>query len=180
MTHDRRLIDAVANVIWEVKPGQVDGEGSTLTVYPGTLRDYLTTWKRLAAQAGAGSGPGSDPPGPGRPGGQGGPPRPGPGRTRRPNGREAELRKEIGRQTKRLREEVDRLEELSSNREAKLAQVNAALADPAVYSDPAEAAKLSRRATDLREELARLQEEWARASLNLETAQEEASGNSPD
>ena len=179
VTHDRRLIDAVANVIWEVKPGQADGEGSTLTVYPGTLRDYLTTWKRLAAQAGAGSGPGSDPRGQGDRAAKAAP-KTGARKDKAAKRREAELRKEIGRQTKRLREEVDRLEELSSNREAKLAQVNAALADPAVYSDPAEAAKLSRRATDLREELARLQEEWARASLNLETAQDEAAGNSPD
>ena len=42
VSHDRLLIDAVANVIWEVVPG------GTVNVYPGDLTDYMVTWRSLA------------------------------------------------------------------------------------------------------------------------------------
>jgi hypothetical protein len=69
------------------------------------------------------------------------------------------------------------LEELSATREAQLGEVNDTLADPAVYQDPARAAKWSKKAADLRVELGRLQEKWTQAVIDLETAQEAAARN---
>ncbi len=169
VTHDRRLIDAVANRIWEIQPGRDGDEGSTLTVYPGNLNDYLTTWQNLKGRQGA-------KPSKGNRGSRGNrnPAKAGPKKNKAARHREAQLRNRIGRETRKLKDEVNRLEELSSAREAELRKVDAALADPAVYRDPAKAAEWSKKAADLRAELDRLQEEWTRAALDLETALEAA------
>ena len=166
VTHDRRLINAVANRIWEVQPDPEGEGGATLTVYPGNLNDYLTTWQKLK------TGPGEEP---SKDNGSG-------GRRVKTKARkdkearrkEAELRKQVGRETQKLREEVGRLEKLSADKEAQLEKVNASLADPAIYQDGAKAAQRSKEAAELRARLDRLQEEWTRASLALEAAAENA------
>ena len=156
----------MANRIWEVRPGRSRGGGSVLTVYPGNLNDYLHTWQRLKKGSGEEvlaeirkvkpkSGNGSK-------------------RSKAARRQEAEERKRIGRETRKLRDRVSELEDLSSKKEAELEEVNAALADPGVYQDPDRAAGWSRKAARLRAELDRLQEEWTRAVIDLEEAQEAA------
>ncbi|MBW1713554.1 MAG: ABC-F family ATP-binding cassette domain-containing protein, partial [Deltaproteobacteria bacterium] len=54
VSHDRLLIDAVANRIWKKKPD------SRVTAYPGNLNDYLTTWRRLK-KAGSEEPPAAEP-----------------------------------------------------------------------------------------------------------------------
>ena len=173
VTHDRRLIDAVANRIWEVHPDPEGEAGSTLTVYPGNLRDYLTTWQKLKAGGGTASP---------KAGGNGN------GRQVKARGRkdketkrkEAELRKQVGRETQKLRDEVSRLEKLSADKEAQLERINTTLADPAIYQDGAKAAKKSKEAAELRDALDRLQEKWTEASLALEEALEAAAQSAAD
>jgi len=167
VTHDRRLIDAVANRIWEISPGGPGRRGGRLAIYPGNLNDYLTTWQKLKARpeakpvadrdgadrteeaAGAGS------------------------RGRRSKARrreEAEARRQVSRRTKGLRQRLAGLEERVAAKEAELDELNHKLSQPEIYHQPEEAARLSQRAARVREELEGLGEDWSRAALELEEA----------
>ena len=174
VTHDRRLIDAVANRTWEISPGDDRRQGARLTIYPGNLNDYLTTWQRLKAEPK--EKPGTDPAEVAQD--------PGPAETR-PKGRrskakrreEAEARRLVSLRTKGLKRRLTELEERAAKKEAELEELNQRLSQPTIYNRPDEAARLSQLAARVREELEGLGEDWSQAAMELEAAAEAAQGD---
>ncbi len=152
VTHDRRLINAVANRIWEVKPG---GE---VTVYPGNLDDYVATWRRLTTEPGdRGRSTPADKPRPAKS-------RADKDRKRR----QAEWRQRVSRETAPLKKRLAEIEAQATQTEAELERLTVELADPACYADPDRAARLNRELAAVRAELEDLNERWAEVALELE------------
>jgi ATP-binding cassette subfamily F protein 3 len=167
VTHDRLLIDAVSNRIWEISPGEGNRSGAGLRVYPGNLQDYLTTWKRLEKEPQektAEERDGTDRKGTKAESGPGG------RRSKARRREEAEARRLVSRRTKGLRLRLDELEDRAARKEAELEELNNRLSQPQIYNQPEEAARLSRLAARVREELEGLGEDWSRAALELEEA----------
>ena len=141
VTHDRHLLRETVDTFWLVADG-------TVAPFDGTLEDYRA-WLRARREEASG------------------------GRRQR-GSRAGDARREAARQreaVRPLRQEVARLEEAVEERRAALAGIEAALADPALYGedvDPARLQELMKRQADARRELAELEEAWLDAAERLE------------
>lgn len=159
VTHDRQLLDALADVVWWI-------EGGRMRVFEGGYQE-LAAWLAQRREAAGGEEPGGSRDGgvsaaEARAGAVGGA-RAGSGQSARDE-REAQkrlraLQRERERRLAAVEAEVERL----SARKAELEQ---ALADPATYQDPERAAELSREHARVAAELE------AREALWLELAEE--------
>ena len=154
VAHDRRLINAVTNRVWEVSPG------GKVEDYPGNLEDFLTTWQRLKKTK-----------------------RPAPAskakeaRPKAPKGKArrrlaAEARQRLSVATRDCKARLAQVEDRLAASEARVEELSQQLADPQVYQDPEEAVRLSRELGQAEAGLERLGQEWAETASALEEASE--------
>lgn len=147
VTHDRRLINAVANQIWEVSPG------GRVEVFPGNLDDYLTTWQGLKASQPAKAVLAK------------------PRKDKLRRRQEAVRRQRLAAATRELKDRLLELEGQVAEAEARLEALSAALANPRTYQDPEQARSLSLELGQAKARLSSLNEAWSEAALALEEAQ---------
>jgi ATP-binding cassette, subfamily F, member 3 len=144
ITHDRTLIREIANKIIQVRDGQV-------TVFPGSYDDYL--WRTRSAD------------------GQGevveAQPRIGQlrqsstaVRKRQRKALEAELRNEHYRAITPVRERIRQIEEEMAANTARIAEIEAMMADPAHYKDSQNVVAVNREYAALKQNAAKLTAEW--------------------
>jgi ATP-binding cassette subfamily F protein 3 len=97
-------------------------------------------------------------------------------RTREQKRAQAQARQERSRRLKPLREVVARLEQKIEAAEKRLAEINAALADPATYHLEGRARDLGESKKGIEIDLAHLYDEWDQATRALQEAETVASG----
>ena len=158
ISHDRRLLNAVANKV------VVIGPGGTIEVFPGNYDDYHQIWKeRLAAGTQA----------------EAPEPEPDDGDRKKPIGlsraekearkkARAAARQELYRQKAPLTREIERLEARLAELGSRLEELSQLLADPETYQDADRSRDLNLEYAKLKDESDRLTESWEQASLKLE------------
>jgi ATP-binding cassette subfamily F protein 3 len=154
ISHDRRLINAVANKVLVIKDRGVDS-------FPGNFDDYMRLWKdRLeqppkAAPSEAEAKPAAKT-----------------GETRAEKEarkrKEARARQRAAQQRAPLAQKVRELEQRLDQLAQSLDETAAALADPATYQDAEKSKTLTLKHADLKEAIDAATEKWEQAALQLE------------
>jgi ATP-binding cassette subfamily F protein 3 len=152
ITHDRDLINRVASRVVYVEEGAARS-------YLGNFDDFVRRREAEAEAAGAVS-----------PGRRGEPATPAGGRKEQRR-LDAERRERFRRETGPLRGRVEALEAEIGAAEARAAEVEGRLADPATYADPKAAGDLAREQAALRRTLEELTSSWEQAATELEALQ---------
>ena len=165
VTHDRRLINAVANQIVEVGGGGV-------RVYPGDFDDYEGIWKKRDVEVTYARGVKGDR--------ASTTPVDEPDRddfsvkpkavhkTKTQKRAEAELRQQMSQQTAPLKKRISGLEAGIDRAGAEIERIDVQLALPDNYQDPFKAAELNRQRTELTQKIEAMTGEWERAAIDLE------------
>ena len=151
VSHDRHLIGLVCNTFWRVADGRLDRFSGDLDAYAAWLRGRLNRPAQPDLSAGK----------PARSGNAEGSPR-----TSRPSRADAKLRRRL--------EAVERSLESTQGEYAALEE---ALADPALYNEDGNAARvaeLSRRHAELGAQIADMEAEWLQVSDSLEGTGQDA------
>jgi ATP-binding cassette subfamily F protein 3 len=167
ITHDRRLINAVATSVVVVGGGRAE-------VFPGNWDDFQNVW--LARQDRVGpDGPGPEPPGresdilSALPEEQKTPaPPPAAKKTKEQKRAEAEARQRKSDRTAPLRRKLTRLEEEIDRAGARLEEVQADLARPEVYQDADRARRRTEEFGTLKKKIEDLTAQWERGAEELE------------
>lgn len=153
VSHDRYFINEVCTHVLEVLPGRI-------TWYEGGYDQYL--WKKAQEEAQvAGE---ADP----------GPAVPKPGSEKERKRREADERQRVYKATAALVKELARAEQRIEELEARAAEIDEALADPAAYQRGGQGAQLSIERASVVEEIAAAYEGWERLEADIESAAEAA------
>ncbi|MFH1035854.1 MAG: ABC-F family ATP-binding cassette domain-containing protein [Pseudomonadota bacterium] len=175
ISHDRHLINAVANKVAYVEPGRV-------TLFPGTYDDFHRLWKRRLephpGQAAAEAPPAT--PAPAAPAAPAGMAEDGPEATvsgpksAAQKRQEAQARNDLYKKLKPLREELAKVEGQVDQAAAELDACVQEMVDPAAYADPERWQDLSRRHGQAKARLDKVSARWEELALKLEklTAQE--------
>jgi ATP-binding cassette subfamily F protein 3 len=144
ITHDRTLIREIANKIVQVRDGQV-------TVFPGGYDDYL--WRNSSPNGQAETME----------------TQPRIGQSRQPltavrkrqrKALEGELRNEHYRAISPVRERITEIEQETAANTARIAEIEAIMADPSHYSDSRNVVAVNREYATLKQNVARLTAEW--------------------
>jgi ATP-binding cassette, subfamily F, member 3 len=142
VSHDRHLLNATCDDFWLVANGRCEP-------YDGDLDDYA----RLLSSRDSG----------------------GPSPSRTADSAREQRRSDAGQRErlKPLRDTVKKLDAQMAKLQKRLAELDARLNDPALYTGtpPAEVAGLGREQSELRNQLAALEEQWLAAAEELETLQ---------
>ena len=161
ISHDRHLMDAVANKVAYVEDGRV-------TLYPGNYSDFQRLWKKRLKQekpAGPGSAPAA------KPAAKAGD-KTGRGETAQERAArkraEAEARNRLHRKLKPLKEELARLEAQVEETSAALDALVEQMVDPAAYQDGERWARLSKEHERTKARLEKLTARWEAVALKLE------------
>lgn len=157
ISHDRHLINAVANQVAYV-------EGGRVTVLPGNYDDFYRLWRRRLEGAAE-----ADTPSPTAPRRS--------SRRRKDAQRkraEAEARNRLYRKLKPLREELARLEAAAEEASRELDRITAQMVDPATSREPTRWAELTRAHQAAKQRLEELTARWEEVALELEEAQRRA------
>ncbi len=160
ITHDRTLIQEVANKIVEIRDGK-------LHLYPGDYESYLFHKEEEQRAAGAAvSGQAAGVTVTGR----------APGRTatarhgRQPAGSDEQLQRQLKRRRAELARRIEAVEGKLSKREAELEELEVVFADPELYRDGSKTAASVERHQALKEEIRSLTQEWEELLLAIEEA----------
>ncbi len=171
ISHDRRLINAVANQVAYVDQGRV-------TLLPGNYDDFYRLWKKRLKKGSATPEPGPQaapsrgdgPEGKGKP--QSGPRR----KSARRKRAEAEARNRIYRRLKPLRDKLAALEARVEQAQAELDRLVQEMVDPGAYGDARRWAELSRAHDKAKARVERLTGQWEELALELEEKEKECQG----
>ncbi|MBU0514615.1 MAG: ABC-F family ATP-binding cassette domain-containing protein [Proteobacteria bacterium] len=165
ITHDRRLINAVAQKVVVVGQGRA-------AVYPGNFDDYQNVWlprRRLGEPSGTELFRDLAPARPDRTGSEPtSPPPPLVRKTKKQKRTEALARQKRYETTRPLRQRLARLEKRIDQTGARLEQVQGELARPEIYQDPGRAKEYNERYSALKNEIDRLTEDWEQGVVELE------------
>ena len=154
ITHDRTLIGQVANKIVEI-------DGGRPTVYPGDYEGYLYQ-KQIKEKSNAANAVPVD-------GAQRVPAKPrSNGRGRRRIDVSEMQRRSLNREAARLAERIEEVAATLSEREARVAALEAMFGSPDLYDEPDRVAGLSMEYQELKAEAGRLWSEWERLSVEAE------------
>jgi len=154
ISHDRHLINAVANKTLLVRQGGFE-------IFPGNFRDFQEVWqRRLAAEAEEASTPVESPK----------------VQTKSETRAEREARKKAEAQVRQrlyqakapLRQEIERLEARQAELGSKLDRIAEALADTTTYQDPERLKALNLEYAELKTEMDQTVRAWEEAALRME------------
>lgn len=164
ISHDRHLMDAVANKVAYVEGGEV-------TLYPGSYSDFQRLWRKQlkqAAPAGAAGAVGAPAAKSAARAGD----KVGGGETAQERAArkraEAEARNRLHRQLKPLKDELARLEAQVEEASAALDALVEKMVDPAAYQDGERWARLSKEHERAKARLEKLTARWEAVALKLE------------
>lgn len=156
VTHDRYLMDRVAEKIVEVHDGGV-------TVHLGTYSEFLEKQERIAAESRADN-------------------RPAPTESRdnekERKRREAELRNRLHRETKRQKERIETIEKKTASITARIAEIEEILADPLACVNKKTFNEVLGEYEALKQKKDILDEEWLELSEEVEKIRGEIEGSS--
>ncbi|HEU0198242.1 MAG TPA: ATP-binding cassette domain-containing protein, partial [Nevskiaceae bacterium] len=149
VSHDRHLVDSICETLWWVHEGRCEPFSGDVDDYAGALRGTAPA----AASASGAKATASD-----------------------ADPQRAARRDRAGqrRLTKPLRDELQKLDKRMERLQRKLAELDAQLADPALYADHYAAAKASQAHGELKAQLNADEERWLAVSEQLEKAAAEA------
>ena len=164
ISHDRRLINAVANKVVVINHGRVES-------FPGNFNDYREIWQeRLnAPQMGTASTGGSIQPDPTPPKIQ--------SRTEREAQKKAaaQARQRLYSERAPLLEALERLEKQQEELGGRIEEISAALAEPDTYQNPQRSKDLNLEYTRLKAEMDETTAAWEEAAMKLEEIEAEQS-----
>ncbi len=167
ISHDRHLINAIANKVAFVENGRV-------TVFPGNYDDFHRLWKKRldpvepapAAETKAPEPKPAEAKAPALTGGEGaadtGP------KTQAQKRAEAEARNALYRKLKPMRQELDKVEAQVEQASASLDAIVQEMVDPAAFADGERWTDLSRRHDEAKRRLERVTAHWEDLALKLE------------
>lgn len=154
ISHDRSLINRLAREIGIIENGR-------LTTYPGNFDDYQNLWQARAAAAEPAPAPAADvletPPGGGR------------GEREARKKAEARQRQALSAQKKPLLAELARQEDRLAELSRRLQELTGLLAAPETYQEQSQAKSLTQELGCLKDEQARLEKNWEKTMLALES-----------
>jgi ATP-binding cassette subfamily F protein 3 len=148
ISHDRHLVEATADRLWIVK-------GGTVSVYDGDMESYRA---ELLSERGSGSRRGSQ-------GSEGAEGRSDRNAQRRAS---AQKRQQLAPLKKAMQDAEKQVEKLA----AEVAQLDAALGDPALYGDPQKAQRITFERGLASKKLVEAEEDWLRATAAFEEAEQ--------
>jgi ATP-binding cassette subfamily F protein 3 len=164
ISHDRHLINTVANQVAHVEGGEV-------TVYPGDYDDFFRLWRRRESQpAKAEATPSPRPAKPAPDKGQSGP------KSAARKRAEAEARNQLHRKLKPLKQKLAEVEGRVEEATAELDGLVKEMVDPAAYQDPDRWRQLSKAHDAAKSRLDKLTAQWEKLALQVEEAEAEAGG----
>jgi len=150
ISHDRYFINRIADQVVEVDRGH-------LTTFLGNYDDYLARKAEKAAGAPAVAAPIERPAAP----------------IERAAARKSPQRRDTEREIRAIRLRLTAVEGQIQEREARLADIGSALADPEVYRDGRRAREIAQSRKETEEQVAWLMKEWEDLSLQLSAATED-------
>jgi ATP-binding cassette subfamily F protein 3 len=163
ITHDRRLINSVANKVLVIR-------NTGLELYPGNFDDYQHTWERHQVSSSS------------REGGRGATLREKIVRrkTREQRRAEAEWRNRFHRKLSPLKERLAQLEEEINESTVRLEQLNHELANPETYRDPTRIRGIHKSRQEVKEKIDELTREWESAAMRLDNLERQFEASQPE
>jgi ATP-binding cassette subfamily F protein 3 len=163
ITHDRRLINSVANTVLVIR-------NTGLELYPGNFDDYQHLWGRHQLISSSREG------------------RRGAGlgektvrlKTREQRRAEAEWRNRFHRESFPLKERLDQLEEEINKSTGLLGQLNRELANPETYRNPTRIRSIHKSRQELKEKIDELTRDWESVALRLDDLERQFEASQPD
>jgi ATP-binding cassette subfamily F protein 3 len=162
ITHDRTFIHQIANKIIEVDGGQP-------VVFPGDYDSYLYRKQNGNGQSGAGSAATlANEAGNGLPPGRSAGNAPSQRRPGQMRSAEEGLRRDLGKEARRLATRISQIDARLVNHEAKITELEAMFSSPDLYNNATQLAASGKQYRELKEETQSLWDEWEALSLEAE------------
>jgi ATP-binding cassette subfamily F protein 3 len=164
VSHERHLINVVANKVCFVSGGRVD-------TFPGDYDDFHRLWKKRLKPAGQDERDNGNSQGKSRPADTGSDGGGGGKKSAAQKRAEAKERQALYKKLKPLKDEFEKVEAQVEKATEKLDELTAILVDPEVYADSERFQKLSQQHARTKDKLDTLSDRWEELALKLEEAQ---------